>query len=210
MGFHEVQFPTSLSFGSVGGPQRLTEVVKLANGFEERNSPWAHSRRRFDAGAAMRSVDDLEQVVAFYEARHGQFYGFRWKDWADDKSCPALGDPDYQDQIIAYGDDVTAAWQLMKVYRSGPHTYARPITKPVEGTVIMGIGDELQEEGVHYEVDHTTGIVTFFHPPNGGDPITACYEFDVPVRFDTDHLQVNLSSFHAGEVPSIPVIEVRV
>ena len=210
MGFHEVRFPANLSFGSVGGPERFTDVVKLANGFEERNTPWAHSRRRYDAGVAMRSMDDLEVLIAFFEARQGQVFGFRWKDWADYKSCGAKAAPEYTDQIIAIGDDVTPSFQLMKSYRSGEHVYMRPITKPVPGSVVMGLAGEEQTEGVHFEVDVTTGIVTFNHPPNGGDEITAGYEFDVPVRFDSDRIQTSLASFQAGDVPNVPLVEVRV
>ena len=132
MDFHEIRFPASLSFGSVGGPERHTDVATLANGHEERNTPWAHSRRRYDAGVAMRSLDDIEVMLAFFEARRGQMYGFRWKDWTDYKSSGARAEPDYRDQIIASGNDVTASFQLFKTYRSGAHTYQRPITKPVE------------------------------------------------------------------------------
>ena len=83
MGFHEVRFPVALSFGSAGGPERRTEIVALTNGFEERNSPWEHSRRRYDAGIGLRSLADLRAVIAFFEARRGQLFAFRWKDWAD-------------------------------------------------------------------------------------------------------------------------------
>ena len=100
MSFHEVRFPTSISFGSLGGPERRTEIVSLTNGFEERNTPWAHSRRRYDAGMGMRSLDDMEKLVEFFEARQGQLFGFRWKDWGDYKSCRASGDPGHQDQVI--------------------------------------------------------------------------------------------------------------
>ena len=72
MGFHEVRFPASLSFGSLGGPERRTDIVTLVNGFEERNSPWAHSRRRYDAGLGLRSLEDVEALLAFFEARRGQ------------------------------------------------------------------------------------------------------------------------------------------
>ncbi|WP_113911733.1 DUF2460 domain-containing protein [Roseovarius dicentrarchi] len=210
MGFHEVRFPANLSFGSVGGPERLTDVVTLANGFEERNTPWQHSRRRYDAGVAMRGLDDIEALIAFFEARRGQIHGFRWKDWADYKSGGALLDVAYEDQIIAFGDDVTPGFQLMKTYRSGQHEYARPISKPVRGTVRIGIGGDEQKEGVHYEVDTSTGIVTFNHPPNAGERITAGFEFDVPVRFDTDRIMVSVASFQAGDVPNVPVVEIRV
>jgi uncharacterized protein (TIGR02217 family) len=91
MSFHDVRFPVNLSLGSMGGPERRTEIVTLTNGFEERNTPWAHSRRRYDAGAGMRSLDDIAVLVAFFEARRGMLHGFRWKDWADYKSCAPSG-----------------------------------------------------------------------------------------------------------------------
>lgn len=209
MGFHEIRFPASLSFGSVGGPERLTDVVTLANGYEERNTPWRHSRRRYDAGVAMRGLEDLERLIAFFEARQGRIHGFRWKDWSDYKSGAAKAEPSFDDQVIGYGDDVTAQIALSKTYRSGEQSYRRPITKPVKGSVRIGLDGDVQQEGLHFEVDSATGLVTFGHPPNAGVEITAGFEFDVPVRFDTDSIQISLASFQAGEVPSVPVVELR-
>ncbi len=210
MEFHEVRFPASLSFGSLGGPERRTEVVTLANGFEERNTPWAHSRRRYDAGVGMRSLDDIETLIAFFEARQGQMFGFRWKDWSDFKSGGASVAVHFQDQVIAVGDGSKTAFQLTKTYKSGSAEYVRPITKPVAGTVRAGVqGDELQE-AVHYNVDTTTGMIVFATPPDEGVDVTAGFEFDVPVRFDTDRIQTSVASFQAGEVPNVPVVEVRV
>lgn len=210
MEFHEIRFPASLSFGSVGGPERRTEVVTLANGFEERNTPWAHSRRRYDAGLGMRSLDDIELLIAFFEARMGQMFAFRWKDWSDFKSSAASGAPAFEDQVIAKGDEVQIAFPLIKTYLSGPSSYVRPITKPVSGTVRVGLGRDEMQEGVDYDVDLTTGIVTFRHPPERDVEITAGFEFDVPVRFDTDQIQTSVASFQAGSVPNVPIIEVRV
>lgn len=210
MGFHEVRFPASLSFGAVGGPERRTEVVTLANGFEERNTPWVHSKRRYDAGLGMRSLDDVELLIAFYEARQGQLYGFRWKDWADYKSGKASADPHFEDQVIAIGDGVTAMFQLTKTYASGEAKYVRPITKPVAGTVVVGIQGDQQQEAIHFDVDTATGVITFNHPPDIGVEVTAGFEFDVPVRFDTDRIQTSVASFQAGEVPNVPVVEVRI
>lgn len=210
MNFHEVRFPPNLSFGSVGGPERRTEVVTLANGYEERNTPWAHSRRRYDAGVSMRSLDDLETLVAFFEARRGQLFGFRWKDWADFKSCAPSGAVHYQDQLIAAGDGETTAFQLLKTYRSGAFTYARPIQKPVAGSVKLGLHGDALVETVHYEVDTASGMVTFTTAPAEGAEVTAGFEFDVPVRFDTDRIETSVASFKAGDVPSVPVVEVRV
>jgi len=210
MNFHEVRFPANLSFGSIGGPERRTDVVTLANGFEERNTPWAHSRRRYDAGLGLRSLDDIETLIAFFEARRGQLYGFRWKDWSDFKSCKASGEPVFQNQVIAVGDGVTSAFPLMKSYRSGEFVYQRPISKPVAGTVRIGLEQDEMQEAVDYEVDVTTGVVTFVSPPPAEVRVMAGFEFDVPVRFDADRIQTSVASFQAGDVPNVPVVEVRV
>jgi uncharacterized protein (TIGR02217 family) len=209
MSFHDVRFPVNLSLGSVGGPERRTEIVTLSNGFEDRNTPWAHSRRRYDAGAGMRSLDDIAVLVAFFEARRGMLHGFRWKDWADYKSCVPSGTPSFSDQRIGTGDGETTTFSLTKRYEAGSAPYLRPISKPVAGTALAGVaGDELIA-GVHFEVDGTTGSLTFFDPPEPGAEVTAGFEFDVPVRFDTDAIRTSVGSFQAGEVPDVPVVEVR-
>ena len=209
MSFHEIQFPASISFGSVGGPERLTDIVSLSSGFEERNTPWAHSRRHYDAGIGMRSLDDIATLISFFEARHGQIFGFRWKDWSDYKSCLPSHVIGYEDQVIGVGDGVTRNWNLVKTYSSGGHSYERPIIKPVAGSIKVGIQGEQQFEQVHFEADYSMGILTFKMAPASGLQITAGFEFDVPVRFDTDRIQTSVASFKAGEVPSIPVVEVR-
>ena len=210
MQFHEVRFPASLSFGSLGGPERRTEVVTLANGFEERNTPWAHSRRRYDAGVGLRSLDDVELMIAFFEARQGQLYGFRWKDWSDYRSCSASKEVGFEDQVVGRGDGVSRIVQLTKTYASGAQSYVRPLTKLVSGTVKLGFDGLQVHEGVDWEVDLNSGEVTFDHPLDEGVEITAGYEFDVPVRFATDAIQTSVASFQAGEVPDVPVVEVRI
>jgi len=210
MGFHDVRFPANLSFGSVGGPERRTDVVTLANGFEERNTPWAHSRRRYDAGLGMRSLDDIELLIAFFEARQGQLYGFRWKDWSDYKTCRASEAVGFQDQIVAYGDGETTQFQLNKSYQSGDAVYVRPVKKPVLGTVKAGVQGQELFEAIDWEVDTLTGMITFATPPAENAAVSAGYEFDVPVRFDTNRIATSVASFQAGEVPNVPIVEVRV
>lgn len=210
MNFHDVRFPAPLSAGSSGGPERRTEIVTLSNGFEERNSPWRNSRRRYDAGLGVRSLDDLSQVIAFFEARQGQLYAFRWKDWTDYKSCKPSARPTALDQVIGTGDGTQSEFQLVKSYRSGGISYARPITKPVALTVVAAVDGVALTEGGDYSIGYATGRVVFAVPPMVGAEVTAGYEFDVPVRFDTDRLAASLASLSAGEIPSVPVVEVRV
>lgn len=209
MAFHDIRFPTNLSFGSVGGPERRTEIVTLANGFEERNTPWVHSRRRYDAGVGLRSLDDVELLIAFFEARSGQLHGFRWKDWSDFKSCAPSATPGPEDQLIGIGDGVTTVFALRKTYVSGLQCYARPIRKPVAGTVRVAVAEDPKVEGLEFSVNAETGEISFALPPDLGTRISAGFEFDVPVRFDTDAIQTSVASFQAGDVPRVPVVEIR-
>lgn len=209
MAFHDIRFPANLSFGALGGPERRTEIVELANGYEERNTPWRASRRRYDAGTGLRALDDLEVMIAFFEARQGMLHAFRWKDWGDYRSAPASRPVTAFDQLLGLGDGETRSFQLRKSYTSGAQSYARDIRKPVAGTVVAGIGADEMTFGEDFEVDATTGIVTFKWAPDVGAEVQAGFEFDVPVRFDTDLIQISVASFKAGEVPNVPVVEVR-
>lgn len=210
MAFHEERFPASLSFGSVGGPERRTDIVTLANGFEERNTPWAHGRRRYDAGLGLRSLDDLETLISFFEARQGQLIGFRWKDWSDYRSCAPSDEISDADQLLGLGDEETDVLQLSKTYRSGAFAYTRPIAKPVSGSVRVSLGGDPMREGIDYTVNYESGQISFAHPPDSGAEIRAGFEFDVPVRFDTDQIMTSISNFQAGEAPNIPIVEIRV
>ncbi|MFN3953150.1 MAG: TIGR02217 family protein [Pararhodobacter sp.] len=209
MAFHEIQFPPTLSFGSMGGPERRTEIVTLANGHEERNTPWAQARRRYDAGLGLRSLDDVEALIAFFEARQGMLHGFRWKDWADFKSTLASQAVSAIDQPVGQGDGATAVFQLSKTYRSGGFGTRRVIAKPVAGSVRVAVGGVEQPEGLAWSLNPARGEVSFEIPPAPGAEVTAGFEFDVPVRFDTDLIQVSVASFQAGDVPRVPVVEVR-
>lgn len=210
MAFHEVRFPATLSLRSTGGPERRTEIVTLANGFEERNTPWQHSRRRYDAGTGLRSMADLEQLIAFYEERRGQLHGFRWKDWADFSSARFGKDRNFGDQILGVADGTNRTFQLSKTYGLGATAYRRPITKPVAGTVVVAVQGDPIYEGEGFDMDPNTGVVVVRELPVADAVITAGYEFDVPVRFDTDRIDVSMDTFNAGQIPNVPVVEVRV
>jgi uncharacterized protein (TIGR02217 family) len=211
MAFHEVRFPTAISFGARGGPERRTEIVALGSGREERNQRWADSKRRYEAGFGVKSLDDLYAVIVFFEERRGRFHGFRWRDAADCKSCPASADPAGTDQAIGIGDGATASFQLAKTYGSAFAPWNREILKPVNGTLLVAVAGAAQTEGTAFTCDYAAGLITFDvgHIPAAGAAITAGFEFDVPVRFDTDRLEVSLDGFQHGSIPSIPVVEIR-
>ena len=207
MAFHDVRFPDDISRGARGGPERRTEIVEFASGAEERNASWANSRRRYDVAYGIRRADDLAAVVAFFEARNGRLHGFRFRDWADHTSCLPSGVPAPTDQILDVGDGERTAFQLVKRYTSGGETWIRTITKLVAGTVRIAVGGAEQLSG--WTVDVTTGVVVFGTPPANGVAVSAGFAFDVPVRFDTDTLDVTLDLERLGSITSIPLVEIR-
>ncbi len=207
MAFHEVRFPDNISRGARGGPERRTQIVELASGDEERNASWADSRRRYDVAYGIRRADDLASVVAFFEARNGRLHGFRYKDWADYKSALPSQAITATDQQIGTGTGSLQAFQLAKRYTSGAQTWARTITKPVAGTVRVALGMVEQMSG--WTLDSTTGVITFTTAPVNGVIVRAGFEFDVPVRFDSDTLDVILDFERLGSITSIPLLEIR-
>ncbi|KQV32619.1 glycoside hydrolase family 24 [Rhizobium sp. Root1203] len=208
-GFHEVRFPLRLSLSTSGGPVRRTDIVNLSNGRESRNSRWRDARRNYDAGSGLRSLADLYDVLEFFEARGGELYGFRFRDPVDWKS----GRPDKPvtaiDQPIGAGDGATASFALAKTYGDAAASSVRRIGKPIAGSVVVAVAGVPQPFAA-FVCDPATGIVTFAGDviPAAGAAVTAGFEFDVPVRFATGRIDVNLSAFNAGRIPSIPLTEI--
>jgi uncharacterized protein (TIGR02217 family) len=208
--FHDVRFPTAVSFGATGGPERRNEIVTLTSGREKRNARFAHSRHRYDAGTGLRSLADLYEIVDFFEARRGSLQAFRFRDPFDMKSCRADQVPSSDDQTLGTGDGETARFALVKSYGDGEGAYARPIRKPVLAGLAVAVGGAAVSPD-DYTFDDATGEIVFEPSavPEEGQAVTAGFEFDVPVRFDIDRLEIGISAFKAGAIPSIPLVEVR-
>jgi len=207
MAFHEVRLPARLAFGSTGGVERRTEVVTLGSGHERRSTPWSAGRRRYLIGANLRSLDDMATLTAFFEARRGRLYGFRFRDFADFKSCAPAAVVAPGDQVLGEGDGERTAFALRKSYGEGGEAWVRPVTKPVEGSVRVAVGGV---ETMAFETDPTTGVVSLETAPEAGAVVTAGFEFDTPVRFDSDRIEVTLESFEAGRMAALPLIEIRI
>lgn len=202
-GFHETSFPMRLALGAVGGPQWQTDITMLASGREVRAAKWARSRRRWTVGGALTDLASLQALVSFFEARSGQLYGFRFRDPLDWASAPAGQDVHFEDQIIGYGDGGTQVFQLVKTMAG----IERLIVKPVPGSVQVGLDGTALRDG--WAIDETTGLVTFDAPPAAGSLLTAGFEFDCPVRFDSDQIEAVIEAYGAGRVTAIGLIELH-
>ena len=199
MAFVEVQFPTDISYGSSGGPQYATDIVISQSGYEQRNVSWNQARARYNVAHGVKTQDQLNTLIAFFRARKGRAYGFRFKDWTDYSAM---------DEAIGTGDGHTTQFQLQRTYSSGLVDEVRTVVKPVSGTVVVYVNGTAQTSGV--TVDTTTGTVTFATAPANSAVITADFEFDVPVRFDTDRLSATLDAYGINSWLDIPLVEVRV
>ncbi len=203
--FHEVLLPLPFALGASGGPERRVDIVTLGSGAEARNTPWAHGRRRYDIGGAVRTLDQVHALIAFFEARRGKLHGFRFRDPFDFKSCAPSATPSATDQVIGEGNGAQVAFPLRKSYGDGASAYVRPINKPVSASVLVAI-EGVSASGFDLSVE---GLLTFETPPAAGATISAGFLFDTPVRFDIDRLDLALDGFGAGHAVSVPLLEVR-
>ncbi|WBQ09881.1 DUF2460 domain-containing protein [Hyphomonadaceae bacterium ML37] len=197
-GFHEVQFPPDISYGASGGPGYSTTVVTTVSGHERRNANWAAARGRWNVAHGLKKREQVAALIAFFRARRGRAYGFRFRDWTDYQALA---------QLIGVGDGATKTFQLIKRYASGGEIEARIIAKPVPGTV------KIYRDGVEvvsgWSVNTSTGLVTFTTAPASGVQVTADFEFDVPVRFDSDQMDITIETYQLGSWGQIQVLEIR-
>jgi len=198
MTFHDVRFPADISFGSSGGPEYSTNVIVMDNGFEQRNINWSSARSRYNVSHGVKSQSQLDALIAFFRARKGRAYVFRFKDWTDYKAIAVQ---------IGTGNGLNTQFQLIKTYSSGGYSESRIITKPVSGTVKIYLGGVLQSSG--YTINYLSGLITFSSAITNGVVISADFEFDVPVRFDTDRLSTSLENYGVAGIHDIAVLEVK-
>jgi uncharacterized protein (TIGR02217 family) len=197
MSFHEIRFPTDISYGSSGGPEFSTDIIITHSGHEQRNINWSEARARFNVAHGVKTKTQLDELIAFFRARKGMAHGFRFKDWSDYK---------VENQLFAVGTGAETQFQLKKTYASSV-SVSRDIKKIVAGTVKVYFGAVEQLSG--WSVDVNSGIVTFTAAPTNGAQIKASFEFDIPVRFDTDRLSARMDDYGVNSWSDIPLVEIR-
>lgn len=201
--FEDVLFPIEIGQQASVAPNFSTNIVSSASGFEARNANWAQARMRFDAGPGVRGEAELQTLLSFFRARRGPAVAFRFRDPYDNSSNGMTDAPGATDQAVGTGDGSADGFALVKTYGSGEQ---RRITRPVAGTVKVALDGAELVTGWTLEEQ---GVVRFDAPPAAGAAVTAGFLFDTPVRFADDSIEVNRSTFLAGEAPSVPLIEVR-
>lgn len=198
MAFHEVRFPEHISYGSSGGPKFKTTIFTSDSGREQRNIDWSEARCEYNVSHGIKSRQEMDELRAFFYSRAGRAYGFRYKDWADFRAA---------NQTIGVGNGVQTQFQVMKTYVSGSNSYGRVLKKLVAGTLT---GVTVNAAPATHTVNNNTGVITFSTPPANGHIVAfSLVEFDVPVRFDTDHLDAEHDFWETQSWPNIGLVELR-
>ena len=199
MAFDNVRFPENISYGSSGGPEYSTDIIVMSSGHEQRNINWSQARAKYNITHGVKTQEQLDELIAFFRARKGRARGFKFKDWSDYRAV---------NELIAIGNGIQHEFQLKKSYSSGQRSEVREIRKPVEGTVYVYLNGKLQKNN-KYKIDYNNGVILLPQPLKKGDKLEASFEFDVPVRFDTDRLSASLDSYGLHSWKEISLIEIR-
>jgi uncharacterized protein (TIGR02217 family) len=197
---HNIRLPPDIERGAEGGPMFSTTITETDNGRESSNINWTYPLRRFDISYPIQERENIDDVITFFYARRGRAYGFLFKDWSDFS---------FTENVIATGDGAETAFQLRKVYNDAVAPFYLPITRPVSGTLQVWNGGLLQTETTDYTVDYSTGIITFTSAPADTNLITAACEYNIPVRFDNDQLNINVDFYDAVSAGGITIKEIR-
>lgn len=203
--FDDLSYPLPLGRGTTIAPEFSTQVMLTASGHERRNSLWSNARLRFDVGPGIRSESELGTLVAFFRARRGMARGFRLADPSDFSSAGMTGTPSALDQVLGTGDGARAWFELVKAYGAGEDAQPRRITRPRAGTIRVSV-DGVETTAFSLE---SLGTIRLETAPPAGAIVRAGFEFDVPVRFADDRLDISSAAFAAGEAPSVMLVEIR-
>jgi uncharacterized protein (TIGR02217 family) len=183
-----------------------TDISTLVSGFEKRNIDWSRARGEWDAAYGIQNKADMEAVIEHFYASFGQAFGFRFKDWSDFE----VGTVSAPQALLPVGDGVETNFQSIKRYEVGGFFYDRVLTRlvddPAPRVFLDGVEQTITTE---YTIDLNTGIITMVTPPAAAEVVSIIAEFDVPVRYGTDQLSINMAIFNAGSIPAIPLIEIR-
>lgn len=197
--FDDVRLPEHIEQGALVGPEFSTSIVTMQGGKEQRNSEWEQERLKANiAYGIMQKQDDYDIedsfaiIMRFFRARRGQWRGFRFKDFSDFQA----------EQVDLAADETGKNWQLVKNYED----YQRIITRPVPESLIVYIGGVIVPPGPDTWQLGPLGVIT---TKNANVGVKVDFEFDVPMRFDTDMAQVAIQFINAGSVSNIDLIQVR-
>ena len=210
------RFSDQIAYRSAVGPLFRTTKVETLSGRTFANQEWPSHLWRFDLVPALKQHPEFKsEIVDFYIAVAGGANGFRIKNPLDWKSCPVDQTPTKDDQLLGTGDGVEDEFQVIKKTTIGALTTTKTIYKLVAGTLLVAVAGVLKTAPTEYTYDDNTGLITF-EPgaiPAMGEDVTAGYENDTPVTFESDELSILLQTRSGSDLilglQSLALVEMR-
>lgn len=194
------RFPDTIAFGATGGPRFFTAIADSPSGTELRSGQWTQDLNAYEVGLVNRGAEETQAMLAFFRAvAVGRANGFRFKDFG-------AGESSAVNQLLGVGDGIVTQFQLRKLYLQEDESYAKLITKPVAGTVRCTLNGTATTA---FTVNAATGVVTFTSPPGDTVQVHASFQYDIPVRLNTDWLRVRCVSLGVYAWDSCELVEIR-
>ena len=226
MSFRDMRLPQRICDQFKGGPTFATSMARSRAGYVQANVDRPDVIFKYEANLFLKDDDLRLQLLAFYLNLFGMGYTFRFRDmghyWTGCQAYGGMGDivPLAPASVTAFatGDGAEEAYQLQVPYAIAGYTFMRQITKPAKWGVDDTEGDNpgylgprvwvnnvLKTEGADYDIDYSTGVVTFAVAPTNGHSIKWAGLFDVMVRWEDDTMLQQLL-----ESPGMANVQLRV
>ena len=207
--FHDVRLQDIVNIRAGGSLEYSTQILTTASGFEHRNGRWAQPRRRYELHFGTRRIGELRAISRFFRARKGRLHGFLWRDQLDYRSHNRASGTQATDQPMRRLRADGRVWAFYKGLRQAPtHPKFRRIFKPLAASVRLAHRGQLISPA-QYAVHAAEGVIVFAAAHARTEDVTAGFDFDVPVRFDADQLEIQLTSSAAGTCAPLALVELR-
>lgn len=194
----EIRLDQDIEVGAKARPRYSTDLVQTDGGHEVATERWRYPLFTFEFNlepGVPNFTEDLEEFIDVFHLAGGRAGRFLFRHWRDYQAV---------DQLIGEGDGSKTAFQLYRVYVRGALTRRRKITRPVSGTVTVKVNGVVTAATLG-----ALGVVTFAAPPANGADITATFDFDIPVRFESDEIEFVALNDDLEQAVDIVLVEVR-
>jgi uncharacterized protein (TIGR02217 family) len=197
--FYEINFPDSVAFNSVNSLYFDTNIVKSKNNTEQRSNNLDMPLLNFKLSTPLRNKKEIDEITALFRIVKGKLNGFRFRDWLDYK---------VENQIIGIGDGENCVFQIKKTYLLKNYFVIRNIVKPTPNTASVFL-NQVECNNSTQSIDYARGLARFVTPPAEGDAIMVNCEFDIPVRFKSDFLNIILTGRDLFEINDLELVEIK-
>jgi uncharacterized protein (TIGR02217 family) len=191
--------PENVEKAARGGPTFSTTRLISTSGKPFLRANYPQSVNSYTVGYTA-SAATWPTIQAMFYAQMGGGFGFTFRDWSDYSVI---------NQHIGVGDGVTRNFQLVRLYDDGPRRYGRYVTLPRAGTLTITVNGTPTFSFTLL----AGGVISFTSAPANNAVIAASFEFDLPMGFKDDHLDVTIQPGSAApsnvaQIAAINLIEI--